>query len=35
MESEETETWQELLQESFEGNHLQLISLTSRWRDLE
>jgi len=27
MESEETETWQELLQESFEGNHLQLIDL--------
>ncbi|MEG4496370.1 ATP-binding protein [Microcoleus sp. F10-C6] len=27
MESEETETWQELLQEAKEGNHLQLIDL--------
>lgn len=27
MESEETETWQELLQEALEGNHLQLIDL--------
>lgn len=27
MESQETETWQELLQESLEGNHLQLIDL--------